>query len=151
MERGTVYSISISKGKDKARQEIQEAIITEYGIENDGHAGEWGRKWGRHISCLSLSSVLNTINNFNARPGEFDENIIIAGLDLSKMNVGEQLKLGVDVILEVTQIGKEGSTDYYPFNDKPINLGLTLLSYEGLFLKVVHGGTIKKGDPVEPI
>lgn len=139
---GCIYSICISPERGQLKKEVVEAVITLYGIENDGHAGEWGRQ----ITCLNWGSVLkaNKENNLQVGPGEFAENILIKGLDLSHMVVGDRLKMGDDVIIEVYQIGKEDHPSVVTRT-----LGITLLPYEGLFCKVVQGGTLKKGDPVK--
>lgn len=148
MGKGTIYSICISSERGKGKREVQEAAVTEHGLENDGYAGEWGRDWGRQISCLNLSSVLNVNqeHNLEAGPGTFGENILVEGLDLSDMTVGDRLKMGLNVVLEVTQIGKEAQPGVVTGT-----LETTLLSSEGVFCKVIKGGKIKKGDPVEVI
>ena len=54
MDRGTIYAISISPERGQLKREVQEATIIEnYGIENDGHAGDWGRQ----VACLRWESV----------------------------------------------------------------------------------------------
>ena len=143
MRKGTIFSISISPEMGMGKTEIQEAMVIMQGIKNDGYAGEWGREWGRQISCLNLSSVINLSETNNcAVPGKYNENILVDGIDLLDMTVGDRMKLGKDVILEVTQIGKEDHTGSPP-------LGIDLLSHEGVFCKVINCGRIKKGDTVE--
>lgn len=142
---GKVHSISISPERGQLKREVPEAnFISNYGIENDGHAGDWGRQ----VTCLSLQSVLdsNATNKLDMGPGDFAENILIDGLDLSRLLPGNRLKLGRDVILEVTQIGKE---DHPSIVTKMF--GVSLLPYEGLFCRVILGGKIKKGDPVDMV
>lgn len=146
MEKGSVFSICISPERGQLKKEVEEArVIKDFGIENDGHASA---DWGRQITCLNLSSVLKTNeeHNLNAGPGSFAENLLIEGIDLFKMGVGGRLKLGEDVILEVSQIGKEDHPSVVTRT-----LGVSLLPYEGLFCKVIKGGIIKKGDAVEVI
>jgi MOSC domain-containing protein YiiM len=125
------------------KKEVPEAnLIENFGIENDGHAGDWGRQ----VTCLSLKSVLdsNKANNLNMGPGDFAENILIDGFDLSGLHPGSHLRLGRDAILEVTQIGKEDHPSVVTRT-----FGVSLLPYEGLFCRVINGGKIHKGDPVE--
>ena len=145
MEKGIIHSISISPKRGELKKEVPFAnVIDGYGIENDGHAGDWGRQ----ITCLSWESVQksNKDNNLNMGPGDFAENILIEGIGLSNLTVNSKIKLGEDVILEVTQIGKE---DHPSIVTK--TFGVSLLPYEGLFCKVIKGGKIKKGDAVEKI
>ncbi len=143
MTKGSIYAISISPERGQLKKEVAEARIVEnFGIENDGHAGEWGRQ----VTCLNWASVLkaNAEHGLNAGPGDFAENILIQGLDWSMAQVGTQIKLGQSVILEVTQIGKDDHPSVVTRT-----LGVTLLPYEGLFCRVVAGGIIKKGDLAE--
>lgn len=82
----------------------------------------------------------------NAGVGDFAENILINGLELSWLRVGSRIKLGTSAILEVTQIGKE---DHHIIVRR--KFGVSLLPGEGLFCKVAKGGKIKKNDFVEEI
>jgi MOSC domain-containing protein YiiM len=142
MTEGTIHSISISPQRGKLKKEIAEATFIEnFGIEGDGHAGDWGRQ----VTCLSLQSVRksNETNNLSMGPGDFAENILIDGPELSGLKAGSRLRLGGDVLLEVTQVGKE---DHPSVVTK--TFGVSLLPYEGLFCRVLSGGKVKKGDPV---
>lgn len=143
MSKGTIYSISISPERGQLKKEVPEAdIITNFGIENDGHAGNWERQ----ITCLDWASVqrVNKEHGLNIGPGDFAENILIAGLDLSSLTIGSKIKLAKDVVLKITQIGKEAHPSIISKT-----FGVSLLPSEGLFCKVIKGGKIKKGDPVE--
>ena len=101
---GEVMGICISEKRGTAKVEVDEAnLIEDFGIEHDAHAGNWHRQ----VSLLSFE----TREAFKARGAEIDdgafgENIIVSGIDLIHLPVGTQIKSG-DVLLEVTQIGKE--------------------------------------------
>lgn len=142
MSEGTIYSISISSERGQLKKEVLEAkLIENHGIENDGHAGNWGRQ----ITCLSWGSVqeVNKKHELNIGPGDFAENILIDGLDLSILAIGSRINLGDSAVIEVTQIGKEDHPSVVSRT-----FGVSLLPSEGLFCKVITGGTIKKGDSV---
>lgn len=54
MHKGTIYSISVSPERGQLKKDVLEAnVIENYGIENDGHAGDWNRQ----ITCLNWASV----------------------------------------------------------------------------------------------
>lgn len=145
MATGKIHSICISPERGELKKEIDEAkIIENYGIENDGHAGDWDRQ----VTCLNYASVIkaNQEHNLNMNPGDFAENILIEGLDLVAVGAGGKIKLGADVILQVSQIGKDDHPSVVTRT-----FGVSLLPYEGLFCKVLAGGIIRKGDPVEVI
>lgn len=139
---GHIHSISISAERGQLKKEVFEAnIIENFGIENDGHAGDWSRQ----ITCLNLASVVksNIENKLNMGPGDFAENILIEELNLAELKVGDLLSLGETALIEITQIGKE---DHPSIVTK--TFGVSLLPYEGLFCKALKSGLIKKGDIV---
>jgi len=143
MSKGTIYAIAISPKRGQLKKEVPTAkVIENYGIENDGHAGDWGRQ----ITCLNWASVqkVNNEKRLNLQPGDFAENILIEGINFSNLIVGSKIRLDKDVVLQVTQIGKE---DHPSIVSK--TFGVSLLPREGLFCKVIKGGKIKKGDTVE--
>ena len=145
MTKGSIYAISISAERGQLKKEVSEAnLIGNYGIENDGHAGDGGRQ----VTCLNLASVqkANKEYHLNAGPGDFAENLLINGLDSFSLFVGSRIRLGTCAILEVTQIGKEN----YP-SIVSRTFGISLLPSEGVFCKVVMGCKIKKGDSVQMI
>ncbi len=143
MTGGSLYSICIAPERGQLKHEVGEAqLIKDFGIENDGHAGDWGRQ----VTCLAYESVarVNREKNMQIAPGQFAENLLIEGVDLSSIGVGGMLKIGSDAVLQVSQVGKEDHPSVVTRT-----LGVTLLPYEGLFCRVIAGGHIKKGDKVE--
>lgn len=143
LKEGRLHSICIAAERGQLKQEVKAAkVVTDFGIENDGHAGDWGRQ----VTCLAWESVLrvNQEKNLDMQPGQYAENLLIEGLDLAGLGIGGRLKIGSDVILSVSQIGKEDHPSVVTRT-----FGVTLLPYEGLFCRVVSGGMIYKGDKVE--
>ena len=142
MNKGTIYAISISPERGQLKKEVPQAnLIANYGIEGDGHAGEWGRQ----VTCLNWASVqkANEAHHLCAGPGDFAENILIDGLDFSAVVAGSRIRLADTVVLEVTQVGKEDHPSVVSRT-----FGVSLLPYEGLFCRVIQGGQVRKGDSV---
>jgi MOSC domain protein len=139
---GEVMGICISKKRGTAKVEVDEAnLIEDFGIEHDAHAGNWHRQ----VSLLSFE----TREAFKARGAEIDdgafgENIIVSGIDLIHLPVGTQIKSG-DVLLEVTQIGKECHSHCEIYH----RMGECIMPTNGIFTRVLHGGTLKKGDQIQ--
>lgn len=139
---GEVMGICISKKRGTAKVEVEEAnLIEDFGIEHDAHAGNWHRQ----VSLLSFE----TREAFKARGAEIDdgafgENIIVSGIDLIHLPVGTQIKSG-DVLLEVTQIGKECHSHCEIYH----RMGECIMPTNGIFTRVLHGGTLKKGDQIK--
>lgn len=136
---GKVLAICISEKKGTLKTEINEGkFIEDFGIENDAHAG----KWHRQVSLLEF----NKIDEFrkkgaNVNFGEFGENLVVQGIELHTLPIGQLIQLG-DVILEVTQIGKKCHDKcqiYY-------QVGECIMPKNGIFTKVIKGGRVKVGD-----
>ncbi|MDD4160376.1 MAG: MOSC domain-containing protein [Synergistaceae bacterium] len=140
---GIVHSVSLSPQRGQLKKEVAKALfIAGRGIENDGHAGDWGRQ----VTCLSFESLrkVNEEKGLRMGPGDFAENVLIEGLDFSSVKVGARIRLGDEVLLQVTQIGKD---DHPSIVSR--TFGVSLLPSEGLFCVVVSGGTVSKGDSVK--
>lgn len=138
---GIVHSICISEKKGTQKHEIPEAVVIEdWGIEGDAHAG----KWHRQVSLLGLEQI----EEFRARGadvafGAFGENLVVEGYHLRTLPVGTLFQIG-DVVLEMTQIGKECHSHCKIYKV----MGDCIMPREGVFAKVLHGGTIRKGDVI---
>jgi len=138
---GQIFKISISKEKGEQKHNVDSAFLVEdKGIKGDAHAGS-----ERQVSLLPFESFDKMINDVMIiHPGDFAENLTITGLDFSTTKVGDVIKIGNNIILEVTQIGKECH------NGCRIRevVGDCIMPREGIFARVVKGGPIKSGDPI---
>ncbi|NOR44247.1 MAG: molybdenum cofactor synthesis protein [Candidatus Delongbacteria bacterium] len=141
----TIKQINISTERGTAKFPVDSAEITETGIKGDAHSGDWHRQ----ITILAEESVIKFEKETGrkTKSGEFATNIMISGLDTSKVKVGDRFLLNTAEV-EVTQIGKEPH-----FYDSPVlkETGRNIMFDEGLFAKVLKPGNIKIGDKVEYI
>lgn len=140
---GIIRAVCISDIKGIPKTDIKSAkLIAEHGVDKDSHAGAWHRQ----VSLLSYDSVrrFESRADFDIENGAFGENILVEGIDLSKLPVGTILKSG-DVELEVTQIGKE----CHHGCEIRTRVGDCIMPREGIFAKVVRGGTISSGDEID--
>lgn len=139
-----VVSVNISEKKGVRKKPVDEVVLkTEYGIEGDAHASS---EWHRQVSLLALESIRKMqALGLDVSPGDFAENITTQGIDLVSLPIGTRMTIGSEVIGEVSQIGKECHTRcaiYYQAGD-------CVMPKEGIFIRVLKGGTIKKGDSLE--
>ena len=77
--------------------------------------------------------------------GDFGENLLTEGIDLSNLMVGHKLRLWRDILIRVTQIGKECHDRCYIY----YQVGDCIMPKEGVFAEILKGGTVKKGDNIE--
>jgi len=119
-------------------------IIEDHGIAEDAHAGPWHRQ----VSFLAAESIAESRSRgLDVTFGDFAENIATQGIDWKTVPIGTRLRLGDSVVVEITQIGKECHNRcaiYYKAGD-------CIMPREGVFARVLKGGEIRSGDPVEYI
>ena len=141
---GIIKAVCISKKRGTEKQNVKKAMLIEnYGIEHDAHAG----KWHRQISLLALEKI----EEFRERGaqvdfGAFGENLIVEGFDLRTLPLGTIFRIG-DALLELTQIGKKCHSHCEIYKV----VGDCIMPREGVFTKVLKGGTVCPGDTVELI
>ncbi len=140
---GLVVAVSISQKKGERKENIDRAMLKEnFGIIGDAHAGDWHRQ----ISLLAMESIDKMKKKLpHLNPGIFAENITTEGLDLPHLPVGARLKIGENVLLEVSQIGKECHARCAIYHQA----GDCVMPKEGIFAIVVKGGGVQAGDGVE--
>ncbi|MDH4321597.1 MAG: MOSC domain-containing protein [Desulfobulbaceae bacterium] len=138
-----VEAICTSSKKGIVKRSVEQAIFaTDFGIVDDAHAG----KWHRQVSLLAGESIDMVKQKLpTLKDGAFAENIITRGLDLSKISVGDSLRIGSEIVLEITQIGKKCHNDGCAIKKAT---GDCIMPREGLFAKVIKGGAAKAGDPI---
>ena len=136
---GKVIAICISEKRGTEKKNIRECNIIEgFGLENDAHGGNWHRQ----VSLLSYNEVLAfNAKGGNVEDGAFGENILVEGIDFKTLPIGTLFKCN-DVVLELTQVGKECHAHCEIYK----RVGDCIMPREGVFAKVIHGGKIKVGD-----
>ena len=142
---GKVIAVCTSDRKGIQKHNVETAHFSaEWGIDGDAHAG----KWHRQVSLLAQEPI----DAFKARGadiqnGSFGENLIVEGLgDLKSYPLGTRFTCG-DAVLELTQIGKECHSHcaiYY-------TMGECIMPHEGVFTRVIKGGTVTAGTPIEVV
>ena len=138
-----VLSLNLSDKKGVRKKPVDSVLTKEnYGIETDAHASE---KWHRQISLLAIESIEKMqAMGLKVGPGDFAENITTQGIDLPVLPIGTKMTIGRDVEVEVSQIGKVCHTRCAIYHQA----GDCVMPKEGIFVKVLEGGTIKKGDEI---
>lgn len=137
-----IKELNISEKRGTLKKSVNQVEIDEAGIVGDAHRG----KWHRQITLLTE----NSLNKFSqkhkreCKSFEFATNLYVTGLDIKDISLFDKFQIG-DVLLEVTQIGKK------PHNyDSPImrEIGESIMFTEGVFCRVINGGSVKLTDKV---
>lgn len=136
---GKIIAVCTSERKGIQKHDVHTAHFSvDWGINGDAHAG----RWHRQVSLLSADKI----EAFNQRganvvPGAFGENLVVDGFDFRALPVGTLLRCG-DVLLEMTQIGKECHSHCEIYK----KMGECIMPREGVFARVITPGTISVGD-----
>lgn len=140
---GRIIAVCRSDEKGTKKEPIEEGIIKEgFGLVGDAHADPAGH---RQISLLAVESIdkMRALG-LHLRPGDFAENLTIAGIDLVSLAPGTRITIGDEIALEITQIGKECHSGCDIFQQ----VGECIMPREGVFARVVRGGSVKADDQV---
>jgi len=139
---GLLEAVCISARKGEVKHPVTEIVLKAgWGIAGDAHAGERHRQ----VSLLPgesidrMKKILPTIEQ-----GAYAENMIIRGVDVMAVAVGDRIKVG-EALLEITQVGKECHRGCAIRKQT----GDCIMPGEGLFARVLYGGTARPGDAVE--
>ena len=147
MEKPTLIAVCRSRQRSDPKTDVGEGELQPgWGLVDDSHAGP-ARPGRWEISLLAWENVerLNQELDLGAVPGSFAENLSTRGLDTSRLHVGDRLRIGEQILLEVEQLGKPPEIAHsYSFH------GHSLLPTVGVFCRVVVGGVVRSGDPIWP-
>jgi len=142
---GKIVAVCTSERKGMRKKNVGEGILkVNFGLEGDAHGGDWHRM----VSLLAMESIKTMQDKgLKVGPGDFAENLTTEGLELFTLPIGTKLKIGETSIGEVTQIGKECHTKCAIF----YQAGDCVMPKEGIFIRLLEGGTVRVGDNIEVI
>jgi len=140
-----IVSIALSKKKGTRKTQVDSAVLKEeHGLIGDAHAGPWERQ----VSFLASERIEECRGRgLDVTFGDFAENIATEGIDWKGVPLGSRFRLGEEVVVEIAKIGKECHKKcaiYYLAGD-------CIMPREGVFARVLEGGTIRCGDPITAV
>ena len=146
---GSAHIVSINTSAHKGTRKTpvadgHDTVIEQFGLASDAHAGHWHRQ----VSFLAAESI-NTARTrgLDVCEGDFGENFTTQGINLLSLPLGTQLKLGSEVLVEISQIGKVCHTRcaiYYLAGD-------CIFPHEGIFGVVLQGGEVHISDDIQVV
>jgi molybdenum cofactor synthesis domain-containing protein len=139
---GKVLAVCISAEKGTPKRDVKTAeFVADHGLAGDAHAG----KSIRQVSLLSHQKIEDfRSKGAKVEHGDFGENLVVEGIDFGSLPLGSILECA-NVVLEITKIGKEchNHCSIYKL------MGDCIMPREGVFAKVIKGGTVKTGDEMK--
>jgi|TARA_B100000315_G_C14482233_1_gene543447 MOSC domain-containing protein YiiM len=139
-----IVAVCWSEKKGTVKEPINDGLVQEnFGLAGDAHAD---CSTNRQVSLIAIESINRMQKKgYNVVRGSFAENLTTEGIDLVSLPIGAELCVGQDIILEVTQIGKECHTGCAVMQQ----VGKCIMPKEGVFTKVIRGGRVKVGDEIK--
>ena len=142
-QKASIKAVCISEKKGQQKHPVDAIRLEPHlGIPGDAHAGDWHRM----VSVLSAESVrrLQEKIPFPLLPGAFAENVLVEGLEVSRLPVGSKLRIG-SARWGGTGPGKECHADCAIRRQA----GDCVMPREGIFVRVLEAGEARPGDTVE--
>jgi MOSC domain-containing protein YiiM len=139
-----IIAVCKSKEKETKKKAVASSTLREnYGLVGDAHADSGTH---RQVSLLAIESI-NKMRSLglNVGPGDFAENLTVEGIDLVSLPVGTRLGIGDEIVLEISQIGKECHNGCSIFQQ----VGKCIMPEEGIFARVIRGGLVKPADTIK--
>jgi MOSC domain-containing protein YiiM len=152
--KARIFQLNISRG-GVPKLPVREAMVNELGLVGDGHNFPEIHGGPERAVCLySLERVLE----FQAQghpiyPGSIGENVTISGLDWERLEPGDQLALGDEVLIEITRHTTPCNSMIPSFTDG----NFARLSqkakpgYSRVYARVLRGGKLVVGQSVRVV
>jgi len=137
-----VVNVCTSTSKGTAKRPVAEVtLVSGHGIQGDAHAG----KWHRQVSLLAQEShEIMLAKGASVTHGDFGENIVTKGINLTDIPIGTRLKLGRTAIGKVTQIGKKCHARCEIFH----TVGDCIMPKQGIFIEIIEDGSLAQNDEI---
>lgn len=151
MSTGRILQISISAGGVPKRP-VPRARVTALGLEGDEHRNTRYHGGPERALCLFAVERIRDLQaeGHAVEPGTIGENVTVEGLDWLAVEPGARLRLGADVLVEVTRYtspcvnitGAFSDGDYTRVSQKRHP------GWSRVYARVLRDGEIHQGDSV---
>jgi MOSC domain-containing protein YiiM len=137
-----LVSVNANASKEFRKLPLVEGLlVTEFGLEGDRHAG----RPQRQVSMLNVETVDELAEKgMPVSPGVLGENLTVEGLPIMELPDGARVRIG-EAEVEITG-GRPACKELLQVHRDALK---ALVGRTGKMARVVRGGSIKPGDPVE--
>jgi len=141
-----IIAVCKSDKKGTKKKDVGEGLLrADFGLVGDAHADCCTH---RQVSLLAVESIdkMRALG-LEVNPGDFAENLTTEEIDLISLPIGTKVSVGKQIVLEITQIGKECHTGCAIYRQ----VGKCIMPEEGVFAKVIKGGPVRTGDRIKAV
>jgi MOSC domain-containing protein YiiM len=137
-----LVSVNVNATKEFRKVPRSEArLIADFGLEGDRHAG----RPERQVSILNAETVIELAQaGMPVEPGVLGENITVEGVPVMQLADGSRLRIG-EAELEITG-DRPACRELLEVHKNALK---ALVGRTGKMARVVRGGTVRPGDPIE--
>jgi MOSC domain-containing protein YiiM len=136
--------VSVNTNAAKEFRKVPQAearLVTNFGLEGDRHAG----RPERQVSILNAETVSELAGRgMPVEPGILGENITVEGVPVMQLAEGARLRIG-DAELEITG-DRPACREMLEIHADALK---AMVGRAGKMARVVRGGTVRPGDPIE--
>jgi MOSC domain-containing protein YiiM len=152
METAWIFQINISNG-GVPKLPIQRAKVNSLGLEGDEHNNKELHGGPDKAICLYSLELIKALQTEGHQifPGAAGENVTISGLDWTQITPGTRIRLGNDVLIEITQYTQPCYKLEKFFKEEQI-LRMAQEKHPGwarVYARVLSAGEIRIGDTLQ--
>jgi len=141
-----IIAVCKSEKKGTKKKDVGEGLLkADFGLVGDAHADCCTH---RQVSLLAVESIdkMRALG-LDVNPGDFAENLTTEEIDLISLPVSTRISVGKQIVLEITQIGKECHAGCAIYRQ----VGKCIMPEEGVFAKVIRGGPVRVQDQIKVV
>ena len=148
---GRIEQVSVSPGGVPKRA-VQEAVVNAFGLTRDRQRDRRHHGGRERAVCLWSAEVIDSLRarGDEIRAGAAGENVTVRGIDWRKVVPGARLRLGDQVIVEITSYAAPCKTIAHCFSDGDFNRANQQVApgRSRVYARVAREGVMRPGDRV---
>ena len=147
-----IVQLSVSNG-GVPKKAVENVRVTALGLEGDAHRNREHHGGPERAVCLFAMEAIRALQaeGHPLVPGGLGENVTLEGLDWSAVQPGARLRLGAEVVVEITRYTTPCFNIRPAFRDGDYSL-VSQKRHPGrsrVYARVLEAGTVRRGDPAQ--